>query len=68
MSASRTPLAQLDEAAANAFWHRYLTATGADPGDGYSDPSRVGQKGATASRVDEDIPVIFERFAVPHQE
>ncbi len=59
----------LDEEAANAFWDRYLAATGAERGDGYSDLScfgdsvelanelidlvLIGQKRATASSVDE---------------
>lgn len=69
MSSTRTPVPPLDEEAADAFWHRYLAATGAEPGDGYTDLASfgdyaeladelidlvlLGQKRATASSVDE---------------
>jgi uncharacterized protein YhfF len=78
MTTDRTPLPPLDHEAANAFWARYLAATGAEPGVGYTDLAcfgdsveladelmdlvLMGQKRATASSVDE---LEHEGIAVP---
>ena len=69
MPRQSTPLPELDEAEASAFWQRYLAATGAKAGAGYQDLScfgdsveladelielvLIGRKRATASSVDE---------------
>lgn len=69
MSQTKTPLPPLDRSAADAFWQRYLDATGASSGEGYVELScfgdsvelanelielvLIGQKRATASSVEE---------------
>lgn len=78
MNAARTPVPPLDEGAADAFWQRYLDATGAEPGHGYTDLAcfgdsvelanelidlvLIGQKRATASSAYE---IEYEGTTVP---